>query len=348
MEHKELENELEIIDTFLKDLIPGVHIKSMDFMEDLIKGNWVLDPLLFLKYIQSEWGEIVGDWKKVFITLLMLFIFSAFISAFMNAFHSESCAKAVRYLFLLCELVILVQALQEVINITTSTMDRMLEFVKLVIPTYMICIVAAGSGITASVFYKLLLSFICFVEGMLISTVVPVVQGYMILGIMESLSGEEHFSGMMELIRKGVLLLLKSLIVVVTGSGALQVLITPVVDKNNVIIAQKAAAAIPGIGDIAESIAGVTFASAVVVKNSLGVLILIVLVLCIIVPVMKIFLILGMFKIVGAIGGITGEKQMVLCVNYMTDAGFLFLRLLITVTGLFFIAIAALTNITGG
>lgn len=63
---------------------------------------------------------------------------------------------------------------------------------------------------------------------------------------------------------------------------------------------------------------------------------------------MKIFLILGMFKIVGAIGGITGEKQMVLCVNYMTDAGFLFLRLLITVTGLFFIAIAALTNITGG
>ena len=68
----------------------------------------------------------------------------------------------------------------------------------------------------------------------------------------------------------------------------------------------------------------------------------------IIAPVIRIFVILGTVKVGCALGGICGEKQMISNVEYISEAGFLLLRMLVTVTTLFFITIAAITNSTGG
>lgn len=117
-------------------------------------------------------------------------------------------------------------------SIVTQTMEHMLEFLKLAIPSYMICIAAAGSGLSASVFYKLLLGFICLIEGIVVAGCVPAVEAYMLIGVAESLMGEDRFRGIMEMIKKGILWVLKGLIVLVSGSGILQAIITPVIDKQ--------------------------------------------------------------------------------------------------------------------
>ena len=210
----------------------------------------------------------------------------------------------------------------------------------------MICIAAAGSGLTALIFYKLLLGFLCLIEGIVAASLTTVVEGYVMLGVVESVWGEERFKGLMDLIKKGLQWILKMMIVVMSGSSILQVIITPVVDKTNNAVLQKTAGAIPGIGDVIESVSSVTLASAIAVKNSLGVLILVALILLIAVPVIKSFMILIIIRVSGALGSICGEKQMMKCVEYISEAGFMLLRILITVTTLFFVTIAAVTNAT--
>lgn len=95
-----------------------------------------------------------------------------------------------------------------------------------------------------------------------------------------------------------------------------------------------------------ESVSSVTLASAIAVKNSLGVLILVVLVLLILAPIIKAFMILLIIRVSGALGSICGERQMMKCVEYISEAGFMLLRILITVSTLFFVTIAAVTNAT--
>lgn len=214
-------------------------------------------------------------------------------------------------------------------------MTRMIEFLKLMIPAYMICIAAAGSGLTALIFYKLLLGFLCLIEGIVAASLTTVVEGYVMLGVVESVWGEERFKGLMDLIKKGLQWVLKMMIVVMSGSSILQVIITPVVDKTNNAVIQKTAGAIPGIGDVIESVSSVTLASAIAVKNSLGVLILVALILLIAAPVIKSFMILLIIRVSGALGSICGEKQMMKCVEYISEAGFMLLRILITVTTYF-------------
>ncbi|MCI8265473.1 MAG: hypothetical protein HFH79_05455 [Lachnospiraceae bacterium] len=338
--------DLSVLDNLLRDLLPGRSTDSMDFIEDVLKGNWALDPALFWRYIAGTITGVFDDWRRLFISVLVLFILVALVSNLMSALKNEGAAKAAKTFFIVCQLVVLINAFHEVLGIVEEAMTRMIEFLKLMIPAYMICIAAAGSGLTALIFYKLLLGFLCLIEGIVAASLTTVVEGYVMLGVVESVWGEERFKGLMDLIKKGLQWVLKMMIVVMSGSSILQVIITPVVDKTNNAVIQKTAGAIPGIGDVIESVSSVTLASAIAVKNSLGVLILVALILLIAAPVIKSFMILLIIRVSGALGSICGEKQMMKCVEYISEAGFMLLRILITVTTLFFVTIAAVTNAT--
>ena len=338
--------DLSVLDNLLRDLLPGRSTASMDFIEDVLKGNWALDPALFWRYIAGTITGVFDDWRRLFISVLVLFILVALVSNLMSALKNEGAAKAAKTFFIVCQLVVLINAFHEVLGIVEEAMTRMIEFLKLMIPAYMICIAAAGSGLTALIFYKLLLGFLCLIEGIVAASLTTVVEGYVMLGVVESVWGEERFKGLMDLIKKGLQWVLKMMIVVMSGSSILQVIITPVVDKTNNAVIQKTAGAIPGIGDVIESVSSVTLASAIAVKNSLGVLILVALILLIAAPVIKSFMILLIIRVSGALGSICGEKQMMKCVEYISEAGFMLLRILITVTTLFFVTIAAVTNAT--
>ncbi len=338
--------DLSVLDNLLRDLLPGRSTDSMDFIEEVLKGNWALDPALFWRYIAGTITGVFDDWRRLFISVLVLFILVALVSNLMSALKNEGAAKAAKTFFIVCQLVVLINAFHEVLGIVEEAMTRMIEFLKLMIPAYMICIAAAGSGLTALIFYKLLLGFLCLIEGIVAASLTTVVEGYVMLGVVESVWGEERFKGLMDLIKKGLQWVLKMMIVVMSGSSILQVIITPVVDKTNNAVIQKTAGAIPGIGDVIESVSSVTLASAIAVKNSLGVLILVALILLIAAPVIKSFMILLIIRVSGALGSICGEKQMMKCVEYISEAGFMLLRILITVTTLFFVTIAAVTNAT--
>lgn len=338
--------DLSILDKLLRELLPGKNTDSMSFIKDVLMGNWALDPGLFWRYLAGTVIGVFDGWKRLFISVLVLFILVALVSNLMSALKNEGAAKAAKTFFILCQLVVLINAFHEVLDIVEEAMTGMLEFLKVMIPAYMICIAAAGSGLTALIFYKLLLGFLCLIEGIIAASLTTVVEGYVMLGVVESIWGEERFKGLMEIIKKGLQWVLKMMIVVMSGSGILQIIITPVIDKANNTVIQKTAGAIPGIGDLVESVSSVTLASAIAVKNSLGVLILVVLVLMIAAPVLKAFMILFIIKVSGALGSICGERQMMKCVEYISEAGFMLLRILITVTTLFFITIAVVTNAT--
>ena len=276
----------------------------------------------------------------------MLFIIASVITTFLEVLKNESTAKMAKFFFVLCELIVLLYIFQDVLRIVNETMNKMTEFLKIMIPAYMMCIAAAGNGLSAVVFYKLLVGLLCLVEGILVAALLPLAEGYALLGVLESLFGEKRFCGLMRLIKEGTLWGLKGMVMFVSGSGILQLIITPVIDKANVSVLQKTLGAIPGIGDIAESVSDITLISAIAVKNSFGVIILLVLVLIMLAPMLHILVLLGTVKLASAMGGVCGERYMVECSEHIADAGFMLVRMLVTVTAMFFLTLAAMTNVT--
>ena len=338
--------DMDTIDKFLKDVIPEKKVQAIDIIENVWKGNWVLEPSLLWEYVVENVTNYVHEIKTIFVTLLMLFIIASVITTFLEVLKNESTAKMAKFFFVLCELIVLLYIFQDVLRIVNETMNKMTEFLKIMIPTYMMCIAAAGNGLSAVVFYKLLVGLLCLVEGILVAALLPLAEGYALLGVLESLFGEKRFCGLMRLIKEGTLWGLKGMVMFVSGSGILQLIITPVIDKANVSVLQKTMGAIPGIGDIAESVSDITLISAIAVKNSFGVIILLVLVLIMLAPMLHILVLLGTVKLASAMGGVYGERYMVECSEHIADAGFMLVRMLVTVTAMFFLTLAAMTNVT--
>ena len=338
--------DMDTIDKFLKDVIPEKKVQAIDIIENVWKGNWVLEPSLLWEYVVENVTDYVHEIKTIFVTLLMLFIIASVITTFLEVLKNESTAKMAKFFFVLCELIVLLYIFQDVLRIVNETMNKMTEFLKIMIPAYMMCIAAAGNGLSAVVFYKLLVGLLCLVEGILVAALLPLAEGYALLGVLESLFGEKRFCGLMRLIKEGTLWGLKGMVMFVSGSGILQLIITPVIDKANVSVLQKTMGAIPGIGDIAESVSDITLISAIAVKNSFGVIILLVLVLIMLAPMLHILVLLGTVKLASAMGGVCGERYMVECSEHIADAGFMLVRMLVTVTAMFFLTLAAMTNVT--
>ena len=116
--------DLGMVDRLLRELLPQKNVSSMDFMEDVLKGNWVLEPDLFWQYLKEAVLGVMADWKSLFVSVLVLFIAAAVVNGFMQAFKNDGAAHAARTFFILCELIVLVNAFRDVLAIVSEAMER--------------------------------------------------------------------------------------------------------------------------------------------------------------------------------------------------------------------------------
>lgn len=109
--------------------------------------------------------------------------------------------------------------------------------------------------------------------------------------------------------------ILKFCLGTVTGLGVLQSMVAPALDAWKRTAAQKAIAAIPGLGDLAEGTAQVLLGSAVLVKNSLGMFVGILLAVLLVVPLLKIAAYGVVLKLAGAFVGLVADKRLTACMT---------------------------------
>lgn len=344
---QEILPDMEQIEQYVKSLTPDMSFSAKELFFELLQGKW--DSLeacvgFLLQYIRNY----LTEWRQVFLTIVSLFVISAIAAACADTVKSKGTGKMCELFFQLSLMLELSYVWKQMMGIVTGGMQSVIEFLKLAIPGYMICLAATGTGITAAAFYKLLLGFVCLLEGGVLSMLLPAVEFYMMLGFLESLMDEKRLLGMMRLIKKGILLVLKGFTLLFGGSGMLQMLVLPAIDREKQTLIRKTVAAIPGVGDVADSLSGVLVASAMTVKNCYGVVILFVLIFAASVPLISLGMMLLLLHVSLALGGITGARKLEDTISYCAQAGDLLFRIFFTFTGIYFIAIAALIASTGG
>lgn len=106
---------------------------------------------------------------------------------------------------------------------------------------------------------------------------------------------------------------------------------------------QRIVSAIPGVGNAADGAVELVLGSALVIKNSIGVVLLILILVLCAAPLLKIGLIAGVLKCAAAFMGIVSDKRITTCVNRAGDGGLLLLKTAGTAILLFLISIAVVT-----
>lgn len=139
----------------------------------------------------------------------------------------------------------------------------------------------------------------------------PLIYSYCLLTMINGIWVEEKLALLADLLEKLIGWILKASLGVVTGISLFQSLITPVVDSLKNSAVEKAVSVLPGIGNAADGVLELALGSAVVIRNSVGVLLLLLLVAGCAVPLLQILFTAGFIKCATAFMGIVSDKRII-------------------------------------
>lgn len=331
-EMQEAVNELLGEETFsvreaLERILSGEELFSMDFLLETGK-NFIYDHLL-------------AD-REVLFQVVLLVLLAALFANFTNVFSGSQAGEASFYLVYMLLLALLIHSFGSLSADLSGSLEDLTAFMQALMPSYFLAVTAASGAATAMVFYEMVLGVIFLIQTLLLKAVIPGIQAYVIIQLINYLHKEDFLSKLADLLRTVLEWTLKTITAVVIGMELIQNMISPALDSLKRDALGKTAAAIPGIGNVIDGATEVALGTAVLIRNCLGVTGIVVLVLLGLPPIIKLAATVLAYQLLAALLQPVSDKRMTGCLWAMGEGCRLLLKVLITVELLLLITIAVL------
>lgn len=324
----------------LATLFPEYDLSLNELLEKVISGDILGAMAEFFQGILSGMSDSAMSVKNIFLWLIILGVISALMTHFVEVFDKHQIADLSFYFIYLLMSAILLKCFSQAMLTTTESIENIVLFVKLLVPTYLMAVGVATGTTTVTAYYQLLLLLIYAAEKIFVGVVIPLIYSYCLLSMVNGIWVEEKLTLFIELIEKCIGWILKASLGIVTGISIFQAAITPVIDSVKASSLQKAISAIPGVGNVADGVVELVLGSAVVIKNSIGIVLLILLLVLCAAPLLQIFLTALLLKCAAAFVGMVGGRRITGCVNHIGDACMLLFRTAGTAMLLFLITLS--------
>lgn len=339
---------LKEIEEKVQDLFPQWKFSFFQLVKEVYEGEQKGFLELFFERVKEALVLELQGIKDVFITIVIVILIASVFHVFKDFFQNYQIAEISFYINYLMLIIILTNLFSTMLDIGENALRTMEEFMRIFFPTYFLIVgntVGKGTGLA---YYQIAGGVIYLVEWCLVSLLLPSLSAYMLFVLMNGIWEEDRLSLLLELFQKAIKFLLKVMLGCLTGASMIQSMIVPMIDRVKGEAVYQAVESIPGIGNITEGALRIWLGSAVLIKNSVGIVgCLLLLILCAI-PLMKILITGCLLKMTAAILGIVGDKKMIKCTNHVGDGIFMIFQT-VCYGILFFLVLVAITiYITNG
>lgn len=299
----------------VKRLLSGEEAFSGEAVQELLRG-------LFFSRLEQERGMLA----KVLLLILLAAVFANFAAVFENGQIGEISFYVV-YLLLF---MMVTEVFSGLSSSLSESIRWMAEFMKGLTPAYFMSVAASSGGVTAAAFYQGVLLLVWLLQWVLLTVILPGVNLYILLKLVNHLSREEMLSKMAELLHTAISWGLKSLLGLVAGLQVVRGLVSPVMDSLKRSAIGKTAGALPGVGNAVNAVTELVVTGAVLVRNCLGVVILLVLLLAGAGPMIHYMIMSLSYRFLAAVSQPVSDKRMVECLSTLGEGCALLLKVLFT------------------
>lgn len=338
---------LDKVSEGLESMVPDYELDVQEIWKNILQGKIIKAIGLLWEGIKEKIFSEIAGMKNIFASILILGIISAFFANFSDVFQNHQIADISFYFLYLILMAVLMKSFLEAAEITGQAVGNIVLFIKMYIPAYFMAVGAAAGAATGAAYYQLTLVLAYGVERILQSVLIPLIYSYVLLSLMNGIWAEERLTLLLDFVKKVIGAGLKAAMGAITSFSLFQSVITPVIDSLHSSMLKKAVGAIPGIGNLAEGITEMVIGSAVLIKNSIGLLMLFILLAMCLLPLVKLLLIACMMKGSAALAGIVSDKRITGCTDRVGDGSLLLFKTAFTAVALFMITIAVAAYTSG-
>ncbi|MET3699193.1 stage III sporulation protein AE [Bacillus oleivorans] len=317
---------------------------------DFLKGEkeFSLDAWFhaFLRFIFHELivnGKLLG-------TLILLTVFSVFLQSLQNAFESGTISKVAYAIVFMVLIIFALNSFHIAIEYTKDTIETMIHFTLSLVPILLALMAASGGVISAGLFHPLIV-FLMNTSGIFINVIVlPLLFLAAILSIVSTLSDQHKVTQLAQLLRNWSIGLLGIFMTVFLGVISVQGAATAISDGIAVRTAKFLTGNfIPVVGRMFTDAADTVINASVLLKNTVGIVGVVLLLVIAAFPAIKILIIAFIYKFAAALLQPLGGGPVIQCLDIISKSMIYIFASLAMVSFMFFLSVTimiAAGNIT--
>lgn len=331
------------VDALLKE--KGSGIEFGELVRQLIDGEEIDKGELVKEILDVVFQEVLA-FRSELIQIVLLCMVFAILYNFTNIFENPAVTEISFYMVYMLLLVLLLKSFFILKDVVLVVLDDVLVFLKLLIPTFSLSMAFSGQIAAGSAFYELTFLLIYGIEWLMNYLIVPAIQIYVVVEMMNYLTEEEMLSKMTELIKEGIQWLLKLLFTMVIGINVVQNLLAPVIDNFKSTLISRTAGMIPGLGTSINAVTEIMVGTGIIIKNGVGAAAILVLLILCAGPVIKVWVMTFLYRVIAAVMQPIADKRMLGCISGAGEGGRLLGKVIVTTVVMFLVTIAMVTAAT--
>lgn len=285
--------------------------------------------------------------KQLWLHILILTVAAAVLLHFSDVFQNQNVSQVSFFMIYMVLFLLLLTSFRSSMGIAEEVMKNMRDFMTVLAPAYFLALTLASYLTSAGVYYEFILLLISAVRWFAEVFILPCIEIYVLLELVNHLSREARLSRFTELVSMVVGWSLKASLALVTGFHMIQGLLSPAADAVRTSAAGSSLEMLPGVGDVSSSVADLALGSAMLIKNSVGAAALVALILICLVPLVKLLVVMGVFYILAAVLQPISDERITGCLTGIGNGVKLLFQTVFTVLLLFLLSIALVTAMTG-
>ena len=349
MQNMELLESMDFtdVDRMMEELFPQETMGFADAVRQIMLGNTDAGREAMKEML---WERMLGAWevnRKSILYLILLAIAAAVFIGFSDIFQTRQVSQISFYMIYLLVIGICLASFQAASEWMANGVHTLTGFMKVLYPVYFAAVTVAKGSVSSLAFYHLAIILIVVIEELLLHLIVPGIHMYVIIRVMNSLQLEDYLSKFAELLETAIGWGLKTLMGGMIGLNVIQGMLGPAIDTVKRSAVTRGMEMVPGVGDLLGGTAEVALGTAVLIKNSIGIVgMFLCLVLCL-APLLQLAVITLGYKLAAALVQPVSDKRITECIGGVGE-GCRMLMNCIFVTGILFLVTVAIVTYTTG
>lgn len=296
---------------------------------------------------QSLWKAVVTKFFREFtlnLNLMGKLLFLAVLCALLQNLHSSFNSSGISLLaYSICFIFLMVLVLNAFYNavlVARQSVEYMIGFMQAMLPL-MISLLAGVGAVTSVALFSPFMLFVIGATGLVVKDMVlPLLMVTALIECINYLSEQYKLSNLASLMKQSGMVVLGLTLVLFIGIISIQSVVGSVADGITLRTAKYATATfIPVVGKMFADTVELVMGASLLIKNAVGVIgVIAVTTLCAL-PIVKLFTLIAVFKLTGALIQPMGAEKMAKCLETIGNNLLLVLGAVLTVALMFFLSI---------
>lgn len=325
---------------FLPESQKGSLVQFLQGQKEWSMKEWLLALLKFLMYELQMNGKLLG-------TLILLTVFSMFLQSLQTAFEQQAVSKVAYAVVYMVLIIIALNSFRLAMEYAHEAIQTMTHFMVAMVPLLLALLASSGGLISAAFFHPIIL-FLMNTTGVVVQYVtLPLLFLAALLGIVSTMSEHYKVTQLADLLTKVAVGTLGAILTVFLGVMSVKGTTSAVADG----IALRTTKFVTGnfvpvVGKMFTDAADTVVTASMLLKNAVGIVGVALLLMIVIFPALKIFVIAFIYKLSAAVLQPLGGGAIISCLNVISKSITYVFAALAIVSLMFFLSLTVI--ITAG